>query len=229
MERSVSAAIASLAFLLAVPAHAADIEAKLVIDQVTVYPQTANITRSGRVTVPAGSHRLIVRGLPDPIDTSNLRIYASSAAVRLGGVEVQKIVDKDFVSDGERALRKRLLTLQDRRIALQDDIRTAESQLKLIDSLASLPIDGNSKTIVEGVSIQGTLATIGTGSEAARAKIRTANIAIRDLDDEVTQAKAELAKIATARKTTTEVRATIEASADVTVPVSLEYRVADAG
>ena len=229
MERSVSTAIASLAFLIAVPAHAADIEAKLVIDQVTVYPQTANITRSGRVTVPAGSHRLIVRGLPDPIDASNLRIYAGSAAVRLGGVEVQKIVDKDFVSDGERALRKRLLTLQDRRIALQDDIRTAESQLKLIDSLASLPIDGNNKTTVEGASIQGTLVTIGTGSEAARAKIRTANIAIRDLDDEITQARAELAKIATARKTTTEVRATIEANADVTVPVSLEYRVADAG
>ncbi len=41
--------------------------------------------------------------------------------------------------------------------------------------------------------------------------------------------KAELAKIATARKATTEVRATIEASVEVTVPVSLEYRVVDAG
>ncbi len=41
--------------------------------------------------------------------------------------------------------------------------------------------------------------------------------------------KAELAKIATARKATTEVRATIEANTEVTVPVSLEYRVVDAG
>ncbi len=117
-----------------------------------------------------------MRGLPDPIDTSNLRIYAGSAVVRLGGVEVQKIVDKDYVSDGERALRKRLVTLQDQRVALQDDIPTAESQLKLIDSLASLPTDRNGKSIVESVSIQGTLATIGTGSEAARAKIRAAGI-----------------------------------------------------
>jgi len=229
MERSVSAAVLSLALLVALPASAADIEAKLVIDQVTVYPETANVTRSGQVTVPAGGHRLIVRGLPDPIDTSNLRIYAGSAAVRLGGVEVQKIVDKDYVSDGERALRKRLVTLQDQRVALQDDIPTAESQLKLIDSLASLPTDRNGKSIVESVSIQGTLATIGTGSEAARAKIRAAHIAIRNLDDEIAQVKAELAKIATARKATTEVRATIEASAEVTVPVSLEYRVVDAG
>ena len=35
MERSVSTAIASLAFLIAVPTHAADIEAKLVIDPLT--------------------------------------------------------------------------------------------------------------------------------------------------------------------------------------------------
>jgi uncharacterized protein (TIGR02231 family) len=229
MERSVSAAVLSLALLLALPARAADIEAKLIIDQVTVYPETANITRSGQVTVPAGDHRLIVRGLPDPIDTSNLRIYAGSAAVRLGGVEVQKIVDKDYVSDAERALRKKLVTLQDQRVALQDDIPTAESQLKLIDSLASLPTDRNGKSIVEGLSIQGTLATIGTGSEAARAKIRAAHIAIRNLDDEIAQVKAELAKIATARKATTEVRATIVANAEVTVPVSLEYRVVDAG
>src|SRR5690348_3276179 len=132
MERGLSAAIVSLALLLAAPARAADIEAQLVIDQVTVYPQSANITRSGRVTVPAGSHRLIVRGLPDPIDASNLRIFAASNAVRLGGVEVQKIVDKDYVSDPERALRKRLVTLQDRRLALQDEVHTGEVQLKLI-------------------------------------------------------------------------------------------------
>jgi uncharacterized protein (TIGR02231 family) len=179
--------------------------------------------------VPAGDHRLIVRGLPDPIDASNLRIYAGSAAVRLGGVEVQKIVDTDFVSEGERTLRRKLVNLQDQRVALQDDIPTAESQLKLIDSLASLPGDRNDKAVVDRTSIQGMLALISTGSEAARAKIRAANIAIRSLDDEIVQVKAELAKIATARKTTTEVRATIEASVEVTVPVSLEYRVVDAG
>jgi len=219
--------------LLALPcvpaAYAADIEAKLFIDQVTVYPETANITRAGKVTVPAGDHRLIIRGLPDPIDASSLRISAGSTAVRLGGVEVQKIVDKDYVSDAERTLRRKLVTLQDQRVALQDDVPVAESQLKLIDSLTSLPTDRNGKSVLEGVSLQSTLAAIGTSSEAARAKIRAAHIAIRNVDDEITAAKAELAKISTERKATTEVRATIEASADVTVPVSLEYRVVDAG
>ena len=233
MERGPVLSSVSLALFLALTggrtAHAADIEAKLVIDRVTVYPQSANITRSGQVAVPAGDHRLIIRSLPDPIDASNLRISAGSTAVRLGGVEVQKIVDKEYVSDAERTLRKRLLTLQDQRVALQDDVPTAESQLKLIDSLALLPTDRNGKSLLDGLSIQGTLATIASGSEAARARIRAANIAIRNLDDEIVVVKAELARIATDRKATTEVRATIEANADVTVPVSLEYRVADAG
>ena len=211
------------------PVRAADIEAKLVIDAVTVYPQSASVTRAGQVTVPAGDHRLIIRGLPDPLDASSLRVSAGSSAVRLGGVEVQRIVDKDYVSDSERALRKRLITLQDQRVALEDDVPTAESQLKLIDSLASLPTDRNGKSIVEGLSVQGTLATIASGSEAARAKIRAARIAIRNIDDEIVAVKADLAKIATARKATNEVHATIEASADVTVPVSVEYRVTDAG
>lgn len=225
----VSPALLLGVLFLAPAAHAADIQAKLAIDEVIVYPETANIIRTGQVSVPAGDHRLIIRGLPDPIDTSNLRISAGSNAVRLGGVEVEKIVDKDYVSDAERALRRKLVTLQDQRVALQDEIPTAESQLKLIDSLTTLPTDRNGKALIDGLSIQSTLATVATGSEAARAKIRAANISIRNLDDEIAAVKAELAKIATARKATTEVRATIVANADVTVPVSLEYRVADAG
>ena len=218
-----------LALLFARPADASDIEAKLVIDEVTVYPQSANITRAGKVSIPAGDHRLIIRGLPDPIDPGSLRVSAGSAAVRLGGIEVQRVVDKDYVSDAERALRKRLTTLEDQRVALEDDIPTAESQLKLIDSLTSLPADRNGKSVLDGLSLQSTLATIATGSQGARAKIRAAHIAVRTLDDEITAVKADLARIATARKATTEVRATVVASTDVTVPVSLEYRVIDAG
>ncbi len=80
---------------------------------------------------------------------------------------------------------------------MQDDVPTAESQLKLIDSLAALPTDRNGKSVLDGPSIQSTLATIGTGSDAARAKIRAAHIAVRNLDDEITAVKADLAKIAT--------------------------------
>src|SRR5688572_17982124 len=95
-------AVATLAALtcVAVPAtQAADLTATLTIDQVTVYPQTATVVRRGEVTVPAGSHRLIIRGLPDPLDPGSLRMSASSRAVRLGGIEIEKIVATEFVSE----------------------------------------------------------------------------------------------------------------------------------
>jgi hypothetical protein len=90
-------AAASLVLALAAPrvAQADDIEAKLRIDQVTVYPNGAAITRRGEVSLPAGEHRLIVRGLPDPLDPGSLRVSAVSQAARLGGVEIDKIVATD--------------------------------------------------------------------------------------------------------------------------------------
>ena len=224
-----AAALAMLMFLAALATHAADLAATLTIDQVTVYPQTAAVVRRGEVTVPAGSHRLIIRGLPDPVDPGSIRMSAGSRAVRLGGIEIEKIVAAEFVSETERALRKKLTELLDRRAEIQDDVPTAEQQLKLIDAVASAPADRDAKLVIDGPSLSTTLSTISSGAAAARAKIRGATIAIRDLDAQIEATKAELSKVATARKNTTEVRAVIEASAAVTVPVSLEYRVTDAG
>src|SRR5687767_6388122 len=222
-------AVAVLTFVAVPATHATDLAATLTIDRVTVYPQTAAVVRRGEIAVPAGSHRLIIRGLPDPIDPASLRMSASSRAVRLGGIEIEKIVATEFVSETERALRKKLSELVDRRAEIQDDVPTAEQQLKLIDAVATAPVGRDAKLVIDGQSLSTTLSTISSGAAAARAKIRTATIAIRDLDAQIEATKAELGKVATARKNTTEVRAVIEASATVTVPVSLEYRVTDAG
>ena len=195
-----SAALATLTFVAALSTHAADLAATLTIDQVTVYPQTAAVVRRGEVTVPAGSHRLIIRGLPDPVDPGSIRMSASSRAVRLGGIEIEKIVATEFVSEAERALRKKLTELVDRRAEIQDDVPTAEQQLKLIDAVASAPVDRGAKLVIDGPSLSTTLSTISSGAAAARAKIRGAAIAIRDLDAQIEATKAELSKVATARR-----------------------------
>ncbi len=224
-----TAALGMIMFVAASTTNAADLAATLAIDQVTVYPKTAAVVRRGEVTVPAGSHRLIIRGLPDPIDAASIRMSAGSRAVRLGGIEVEQIVATEFVGEAERALRKKLIELTDRRAAIQDDVPTAEQQLKLIDAVASAPVDRDAKLVLDGQSLSTTLSTISSGAAAARAKIRAATIAIRDLETEIEATKAELGKVATDRKNTTEVRAVIETNAPVTVPVALEYRVIDAG
>ena len=216
----------SIAALAAFPATAADIEATLRVDEVTVYPRTAAVTRRGDVDLPAGEHRLIVRGLPDPVDPGSLRISAGSRAVRLGGVELERIVATDFVNDAESTLQAKLLALEDQRAAVQDEIPTAETQLKLIDSLAGVPPRRGDNSSVD---LPGALEAMGNGAAEARARIRTAKITIRGLDNQITATKAELEKIRTARKSATEIRVAVVASTAVTTPVSVEYRVNDAG
>ena len=141
--------LALLTFVAAQATQAADLAATLTIDQVTVYPQTAAVVRRGEVAVPAGSHRLIIRGLPDPVDPGSLRISAASRAVRLGGIEIEKIVATEFVSEAERALRRKLTELVDRRAEIHDEVPTAEQQLKLIDAVASAPVDRDAKLVIE--------------------------------------------------------------------------------
>ena len=184
---------------LALPAwvRAADIDIKLPIDQVLVYPQSAEVSRRGEVSIPAGTHRLILKGLPDPIDAGSLRVTAESRNVRLGGIEIEKIVDTQFVSETERTLRRRYADIQDQRVAQQDEIATAQTQLKLLDAIATTPGGHDGRPGIDTASLSPTLSTLGTGAAAARAKIRAANIAVRALDDELAATKAELDKVVT--------------------------------
>ena len=97
-------ALTALLAAAAAPAvHAADIVAVLGIDKVTVYRDSAIVTRSGQVEIPAGAHRLIVRGLSEHVDPATLRLSAGSAALKLAGVEVQRVVEGDLVNPAERA------------------------------------------------------------------------------------------------------------------------------
>jgi uncharacterized protein (TIGR02231 family) len=218
-----------LAFAFAAgAAKADDIEATLRVDDVTVYPRTAAVTRRGDVSIPAGEHRLIVRGLPDPVDAGSLRVSAGSRAVRLGGIELEKIVATDFVSDAESTLSAKLVALEDQRAAIQDEIPTAETQLKLIDTLAGAPAARDDKPLLGSADLPATLAAMSNGAADARAKVRAARINLRQLDAQIAATQLELDKVRTAKKSTTEVRATVVASAPVTTPISIEYRVNDA-
>ena len=221
--------LSSASILAVATANAEDIEASLRVDEVKVYPRTAAVTRRGAISIPAGEHRLIVRGLPDPVDPGSLRVSAGSSDVRLGGVELEKIVATDFVSDAESTLSAKLLGLEDQRAALQDEIPTAETQLKLIDALVAVPAKGDDDLLSRSANLPATLSAIAGGAADARSSIRAARIGLRALDAQIAATKAELDKVRTAKKTTTEVRATVFASAAITTQVGVEYRVNDAG
>jgi uncharacterized protein (TIGR02231 family) len=216
--------------LLGSPAvFAADVAADLHIDRVTVYREGAAVTRTGVVELPAGAHRLVIRGLPAAIDSKTLRVAVDSPAVRLGGIEVQKINEGKFATEAERELRRRIEETGDRRQAAQDEAATAQTQLKLLDSLAANPAGSPTKASVDGANLSAVLATISTSASAAHRRVREATLQLRTIDRELEKLKADLAKVATQSKQSTEIRTAYEASAASSSTVSVSYMIGDAG
>jgi len=224
-----AAALASAC--LAIPdARAADVSASLPIDRVTVYRDSAIVTRAGTVEVPSGDHRLILRNLPGGLDPASLRLSARAQNVRIGGIEVQQVTQDDAVNESERALNRKIRALDDQKTAIEDDIAAAQSQLKLLESVVAKPTgDGNNAARIDGATLNALLGSVGTSDAAARTRIRNARLQLRELDEQREVLKAELQKVATARKSTTELRATVHVDGGARVPIELEYQMAGAG
>ena len=217
-------------FLAASPlALAVDVPVDLHVDRVTVYREAAAVTRTGQVEIPAGTHRLIVRGLPASIDSKTLRVAVDSSTVRLGGIEVERINEGKFASEAERELRRKLEDAGDRRQAVVDDVQTAQTQLKLLDSLASNPAGSPTKASVDGTNLGAVLGTMSASSSAAHRRVREANLQLRAVDREIEKLKADVAKVATQSKQSTEIRTAIEASTASTSTVSVTYMIENAG
>jgi uncharacterized protein (TIGR02231 family) len=216
--------------LISVAATAADISADPRIDAVTVHTAGAMVTRSGQVALPAGEHRVLVRGLPADVEPGLVRLTFGTANVALGGVEVETVNEVQAASEAERTLRSQIEARTDQRAAVQDEIATAETQLKLLESLAANP-GGNATSgpAVSATSLPAVLATMGTAATAARGKVRDARLRLRVLDREIAKLNADLGKVATQKKRSTEVRALVSVKMAGNAPLQLTYPVTDAG
>ncbi|MGO8858469.1 MAG: mucoidy inhibitor MuiA family protein [Steroidobacteraceae bacterium] len=209
-------------------AAGADISADLHVDRVTVYQKGAIVTRAGTIDVPAGTNRLLIEGLPAAIEPKSLHVAVENAAVRLGGVEVEQINEGKFVSAAERDLRRKLEQKTDQRAAVQDDVATAQLQLKLLDSLAANPTGSPTKATVDSANLSAVLATMATNSAFDRKRIRDSNVQMRELDREIEKLKSDLAKVATQSKQSTDIHAALEAKAASTTTVTVTYKITNA-
>ena len=149
--------------------------------------------------------------------------------VQLGTIEVVRINEANFVSEPERELRRRIEEAGDQAAVLRDEVATAQNQLKMLDSLAANPAGSPNKAVVDSSNLASVLGAMGTGDSGARKRVRDANLQLRTLDRQMEQLKADLAKVGTKSKQSTEVRAAVLASTPVTTEVAVSYKVGEAG
>ena len=213
-------------------AFAAEIAAEAPITAVTVYGGRAEVTRTARFQVTPGDHILIISALTSGLDPDSAQVTASGADTLIGAVEMNEIIEEALTNQQERALAAELLALQDRRNALEDEIATAQLQLKFLEALAEgYPVEAR-KEVAEGRADAATwaeaLKVLGSGAGEARKRIRESRVAHRDLGLEINALRRRVNQIRTGNREYYQARIALGAAASGTVQVTLTYQVYDA-
>jgi uncharacterized protein (TIGR02231 family) len=148
--RAKLATAAVIAFALAAPlatassALAAELAAGSRIASVTVYPSGAEVARTAKVSLPAGSTTLIFRDLPTDIRTETIRIEGvSTGDIIVGSVETAR----QTLTEAERSamaaegqdLRDKIKAEKKNLAALVAQIGVKETQKRFLENLATLP------------------------------------------------------------------------------------------
>ena len=204
--------------------YADDLEVTAIIDNVTVFLAGAEVTRVGTVTVPAGEHRLIISDLPARIDPARLRLTLGNSDIRLGNLQLEELHEGNLVGIEEQRLQDELDDLLFDRQGIADEIESANTQLRLLDSLASGAVGGQQASL-SGSELTALLETMASSSNQARQVIRDANLRLRDTDRVIEQKRFELSQVATRQRSQQVVTATVEVDNPVSTEVSLTYPV----
>ena len=194
------------------------------VEQVTVYPDRAEIIRLIRIDAIAGEDELQIADLPERIVPESIRLsIRSGEGVTLGGMELRTLRGAEWVEPRARDLEARIRALEFRIQGLDDRIEARELQLRLLQSLA---------TEEGGQSVSARLDAldqIGTHAEEVLAQ-RLAHRGERaDQVRELERLRRELSDLGQSRRDTREL--TVPLNAEHAGPIELEiaYVVGDAG
>ena len=128
--RNLLLATTGLATTMLVPltASAETIEASSAVSRVTVYTDGATVSRSVSVRIPAGTHTVVLRGLPAGLEPDSIRVTGSgSAALAIASVDTKPSPgDPRPVLDP--ALERKLDALRGERDGLAGALDAAEGQ-----------------------------------------------------------------------------------------------------
>ncbi len=205
------------------------------VDAVTVYRQSARVTRVARVELPDGASRVVLEGLPEELDDDSIRVEGKGAArARVFGVSVERVTAQAAVTAEARAVEERLERLQDDDRALEDASRLAQARAKFVESLRSTYSEERAKNLaVRGVSAREwaeLAAHVERELADATAAVRKADVARRELARKLAQARAELEKVQAKRaRTTKAIGVEVEAERDGALELAVSYAVGSAG
>jgi uncharacterized protein (TIGR02231 family) len=178
--------------LAALPAAAADLEARSTIDSVIVYPDGAAVTRVIRADLPGGDSVLLARDFPPGLDPASLRVEGQGGAkLTIGAIDARPPrAERPPLSPD---LENRIEALKDERGALDDKIEAADARKNFAqrfahDAPAGLGEKGEARPLAEW---RAAFAAVAEEVAAADADIRAAKVRQREIDRELARLDAE--------------------------------------
>lgn len=216
-------AAVSAAALLActATAHAAEFPFESKIDAVTVFPDAAMVTRLGKIAIPAGSHTVILQGLPPEVDPSSIRIEGSAdTALLIGSAETRAapaVAQPD--SEFQKKLRGLRLSLAD----VQGQIEAADMQKRAIEKSGF----GDKDKPVDLQTMRGLWSAVGEATAEVNTKLVQLRQRATDLDAEIKSVEAAVQRPRTAQPRT-DLTVAIEADKDAKADLKITYRVRNA-
>ncbi|KEJ97226.1 conserved hypothetical protein [Pseudosulfitobacter pseudonitzschiae] len=239
MRFAILAPVVSLSALLAPLALWAD---TLTVDSapsaVTVYPYGAQVTRTATVTLPQGTHDLVLPDLPQNVDPGRI-------SVKLAGAQLQSVSFRDrnqppgpdqdtpevtAARDALKAAETALGALDDRIALAQVAVQAAKAQTDFLTALGTseaLPMDvATLRELAQMIGDQTLVA--GQVAGQAQTSIRILMEERKDRTEDVADAQAALDALLTADQDRTRLTLTATAQAAGEATVEVSYHVDDA-
>ena len=203
-----------------------------VISRVMVYPDSAMVTRSATISIPAGESTIVLTGLPLALLESSLRVTGKAVAdVKLGSVELQKKINREAVQKSEQDLRDKIEEKNDQKQGLIDSLQQNKDQLSYIRTMVNGHSE-NEKKVSSNRYLQLPLEqwdqawqTLATATTSTQEKIRHASKEIKQLDKTILQLQRQLNQVATHHQASRTAVLAIQTDKATELALSLRYQI----
>jgi uncharacterized protein (TIGR02231 family) len=218
-------------------AFADDIVIRADIAEATVFLSGAEITRRASVTVPVGTHRLLV-AMPDAAQADLIEVTGPDGVIlgppqRISGFAIAEGALDDADQAAARAevetAREALQQAQDDLTAADGRIRALDTQLAYLTALTRGGTDGVAMP-ADPALVPQFLATLGAETARVEGELLAAQVVRRDLDEAVRDRQAALnaATAAFARlrpfgEAVDVIEVSLSAQADIEATITLDY------
>lgn len=220
-----------LTLLLSLSALAANHEVEVAPSEVTVFADRAQVTRTARVNLSAGEHRVTFTGLPPGVMPDT--VTADAPGATLAGVDTEHVAAAQVADARVAELDAQLRDLRDRRRDLTDDQAAASRELQNLVQSRAQSLQALNQQLLVGTAgparARALRTTLARQEAGVRAEIRATGISLRDLNKEIAALERERGGLGSSATDTWSATVLVETARSGTVAVSVTYMVPGAG